>query len=160
MQVQAIPRVGWTWSAGEGAGASIFRPQESHIVHLGLVYRMAYQKPNPVNYRLRLVHTLAVCHNGPHGDLKSTLPAWYPLLDSHLVQVSHPMNFSAMASSNIPAHNTSGWNVILCDLATLAASTYLLKSQTRRSSRVIYFNIDWRMVPCRTWDQVFRFRNL
>ena len=42
-----------------------------------------------------------------------------------------PVHFNAMASSDLPARNAPGWNIIVRDLATLAARPYLLKRPTR-----------------------------
>ena len=42
-----------------------------------------------------------------------------------------PVHFKAMASSDIPAHNSPGWKVIVRDFLTLAARLYLLNSLIR-----------------------------
>ena len=42
-----------------------------------------------------------------------------------------PVNFSATASSDIPASNVPVWHVIVRDLEKLAARPYLLKKPTR-----------------------------
>ena len=76
-----------------------------------------------IHWRCAIMDPMVISNPHYRHGIRCWILTWY--------KYPTPMNFSAMASSNIPAHNTSGWNVILCDLATLAASTYLLKSQTR-----------------------------
>ena len=72
---QAIPHVGGPRVSGEGAGASLFRPRESHIVYLGMVDCLDDWQPTPVYCRLSPVHAAAVCNNGPYSELNYTLRA-------------------------------------------------------------------------------------
>ena len=63
VQTQAIARVGGPQEAGEGAGESIFRPQEDHIVHLGLVLCLTDRHPDPVDCGFRPVNAFLVCRH-------------------------------------------------------------------------------------------------
>ena len=70
--------------------ALICRPQGYHALYLWLVYCLSDQNPNPVDCRLSPINATVVCHHGPRGEFYSTLLAWYPQSESHLVRVSHP----------------------------------------------------------------------
>ena len=90
VQEQAIPLVGGPMAAREGVGALLCRLRESHIIYLGLVFRMADRQPTPVNYGLRPVNVAAVCRHGPCGELNFTLRAWDSPSESHPLQIYHP----------------------------------------------------------------------
>ena len=87
---QAIPRAGISWAYREASMILLCFPQKSHVLHLGLVYCMADQKPTPVYYGIITVNTSAVYRHGPRGEFHSTIQAWDPPYKYHPVQVSHP----------------------------------------------------------------------
>ena len=89
VQAQAIPFVGGPRASGEGAGSSRCQMWESHIVYLGLVFRLTDRKPDPVECGLRPVYAAAVFHHVPRGELNSTLWAWDLPLEYQPVRVSH-----------------------------------------------------------------------
>ena len=65
VRAQDITCVVGPWAAGEGSGALLRRPQEAHIVYLGLVFCLSDWKPTPVCCRLNPVDAPAVCRHGP-----------------------------------------------------------------------------------------------
>ena len=64
---------------------------------------------------------------------RSTPQSGHGIRLQSLTQYESPnsVNFSAMASSDIPTHNSPEWHVIVRDLTTLATRPYLLKKPTR-----------------------------
>ena len=61
VRAQYIPCAGGTRKYREGAGESISRPREAHIVNLMLVLRLTDCQTAPVNHGFRPTHTPAVC---------------------------------------------------------------------------------------------------
>ena len=65
--------------------------------------------------------------------MRSTPHSGHGIYRHNIIQYEYPtpMHFSPMVSSDIPAHNTPVWHVIVRELVMLAARPYFLKRPTR-----------------------------
>ena len=65
-------------SAGKWSGAVFCRPQESHIMNLGVMLHLTVRQLVPVCFRLSTIHLTTVLRHQPCIDFESTLWARDP----------------------------------------------------------------------------------
>ena len=70
---QAVPYPQGTQASGKGAGSLICALQKTDVKDLRDVFRLNYRKPNPVNFRLRPMHTPSMRHHQPLGKFYSAV---------------------------------------------------------------------------------------